>query len=164
MVLLTIMKNSVQFETKSEEDTVQLGEAIGRSLQGGSVIELVSDLGGGKTTITKGIAAGLGSSDLVSSPTFTVSNIYNGNRFIIHHYDFYRLDELGLMSNELRETLSDPRNISIIEWAGEAHNLLPEEILIRIVISPLANDENSRKITIETDNDDLLPLNTLKAA
>ncbi len=151
------MKKSLQLTTLSAEETMELGIRIGQSLKGGEVIELNSDLGGGKTTLTKGIVLGVGSSDLVSSPTFTISNIYSGGTCIVHHYDFYRLGELGLMSEELRETLSDPEAVSIIEWAGEAHKLLPEDKLIRIVIEPLADNENARLIRIAADNPALLP-------
>lgn len=115
-------------------------------------MELVSDLGGGKTTLTKGIVDGIGSSDLVSSPTFTVSNIYKADKVVIHHYDFYRLGELGLMSEELQETLDDPEAISIIEWAGEAHELLSKDRLIKIQIKPVAHDENYREIIIDSAN------------
>lgn len=141
--------------TKNAEETMQLGIQIGKNLKGGEIIELVSDLGGGKTTITKGIAEGLGSKDLVSSPTFTISNIYKGDKLVIHHYDFYRIGELGIMSEELQETINDPEAISIIEWAGEAHDLLPKERLIRVKITPKREDENMRSIVITCSDDAL---------
>lgn len=161
-MMVRAMKHTVQFMTKSAEETMRLGDRIAHMLKGGEVLELNSDLGGGKTTFTKGVAAGLGSADQVSSPTFTISNIYEGRNLTVHHYDFYRLGELGLMSEELLETMSDPQAISIIEWAGEAHALLPKDKLIRIVIEPLADDENARRLTIQTDNDALLSSEFMK--
>lgn len=144
------------FMTKNAEETMQLGIQIGKSLKGGEIIELVSDLGGGKTTITKGIAEGLGSKDLVSSPTFTISNIYRGDKLVIHHYDFYRIGELGIMSEELQETINDPEAVSIIEWAGEAHDLLPKERLVRVQLLPQREDENMRSIVITCNDEKLL--------
>jgi len=136
-------------KTQDPDQTEQLGVAIGGLLKGGEVIELVSDLGGGKTTLTKGFAKGIGSTDLVSSPTFTISNVYKGTKLTLHHYDFYRLGEMGLMSEELAETLEDPEVVSVIEWAEEAHDMLPTGRLIRIEVSLVAADENYRDIIIE---------------
>lgn len=147
-------------KTHSAKETEKLGQVIGRLLKGGEVIELSSDLGGGKTTLTKGIVSGMGSSDLVSSPTFTISNIYKAPHIEIHHYDFYRLGELGLMSDELQETLADPDSVSIIEWAGEAHDLLPKNRLIRIQFTPVKENAAHRTVTIELGSDvRLLPEN-----
>lgn len=115
---------------------------------GGEIIELTSDLGGGKTTLTRGIARGAGFDGLISSPTFTISNTYQAKVCIIHHYDFYRIGELGLMSEELSEALADNDVVSIIEWAGKAHDMLPKERLIRIELKPTKEDADSRIITI----------------
>lgn len=140
----------VCFETHSEFETQRLGERIGSTLMGGEIFELVSDVGGGKTTLTKAIVSGAGSTDLVHSPTFTVSNVYTANDLEIHHYDFYRIDQLGLMSEELEEVLENPKAVVIIEWAGEAHELLPDDRLIRIELKRTSESEESRKIELET--------------
>lgn len=143
----------VCIQTNSPQETAQLGEKLAGFLRGGEVLELVSDLGGGKTTFSQGIVKGLGSSDAVTSPTFTISNVYHGSTLDIHHYDFYRLGELGLMSEELQETLQDLKIVSIVEWAGEAHDILPPERLIRIEIRPTADNEQQREIIIEHDGE-----------
>lgn len=150
------MKCVLKVKTQDSDETVLFGERIGASLLGGEVLELSSDLGGGKTTLTKGIVKGLGSNDLVSSPTFTISNVYTGPKLTVHHYDFYRLSELGLMSQELQETMLEPHIVSIVEWAGDAHDLLPKDRLVSIQISPTADDENVRDLLIETDNESFM--------
>lgn len=121
----------------SPEETLTIGRRIGAGLVGGELIELRSDLGGGKTTLTRGIAEGLGSSDPVSSPSFTICNTYrckDGLR--ISHFDFYRLTEPGIVANELDEVLGDSRNITVIEWPGIVEGVLPEaHISIKITSS-----------------------------
>lgn len=111
------------------------------------MIELVSDLGGGKTTFVRGLADGIGSSDTVTSPTFTLSNVYQGQALTMHHFDFYRLAEPGIMREELAEVLTDPRAVTIIEWADIVHDVLPTE---RLTIHITATGEMSRHYEIHT--------------
>ena len=92
----------------SAEATELLGERLGKSLRGGEVIELVSDLGGGKTTFVRGLARGAGSHDKVASPTFTISKTYVTDGYEIHHFDFYRLNDAGIVADELAEVVGDP--------------------------------------------------------
>jgi tRNA threonylcarbamoyladenosine biosynthesis protein TsaE len=104
-----------------------LGEKIGRNLRGGEVIELSSDLGGGKTTLVKGIAKGLGSLDVVTSPSFMIEKVYNCRDGLkLHHFDFYRLNEGGLVAEELAEFTHDPKAIVVVEWGGVVEGTLPE--------------------------------------
>ena len=117
----------------SSEDTEHIGEQLGKKLKGGEVIELMSDLGGGKTTLVRGIAKGFGSTDKVASPTFTVNKEYVSGHKRIVHYDFYRLQDAGLLEFELAESLQDPDAVTIIEWADIVHDILPKDrITIRI--------------------------------
>ena len=139
------------FETTSAGESEALGRKIGKSLKGGEVIELVSDVGGGKTTITKGIVNAMGSEDMVHSPTFTVSNVYSAPELTIHHYDFYRLGEIGLMGEELQEVLDDNNNVVLVEWAGSAHDLFPVERLTRIELRRKSSGEDDRDIIISSD-------------
>lgn len=96
-----------------------------------AVFELIGDVGAGKTTFTRGLAEGLGVNEPVTSPSFTISKRY---RFLygknqegeLAHYDFYRLDDPGLMRDELAETLSIPNTVSVIEWGGDVESLLPD--------------------------------------
>lgn len=98
-------------------------------MRGGEVIELVSDLGGGKTTFVRGLARGMGSTDRVASPTFTISRLYETETLEMHHFDFYRLGEAGLIGEELAEVLHDPRVITVVEWAGIVQDVLPKKRL-----------------------------------
>lgn len=127
--------------SSSPEETMTIGTQIGKNLRGGEVIELISDLGGGKTTFTKGLTNGAGSEDKVHSPSFTIENEYSAKSLTIHHLDFYRLNDPGIMKDELLERLEDPRSVVVIEWAGIVEDLLPEE---RLVIRVKSTGENSR--------------------
>ncbi len=125
--------------------TEAYAEAMGKRLQGGEVIELSSDLGGGKTTFVRGLARGAGSADHVSSPTFTVSKIYAAGSLQIHHFDFYRLTEPGIIQGELEELLGESRNVIVIEWSGIVESTLPEE---RLTITFTVDSETSRRIKL----------------
>jgi tRNA threonylcarbamoyladenosine biosynthesis protein TsaE len=117
-------------------------------LKGGEVIELVSDLGGGKTTFVKGIAKGLGITEEVHSPSFTISNQHDGKKLTLYHFDFYRLQEPGIMKQELAEVITDNNAVTVIEWADIVEDILPANKL-RIVIS--VKSENSRDIKASYD-------------
>lgn len=131
--------------TETAEETEKIGRTLGKALRGGEVIELVSDLGGGKTTFTRGFVAGSGSDDLVSSPTFTISNSYDSGPLTINHFDFYRLPEAGLMEHELEDIIGEPDQVVIVEWSDVVAHVLPDE---RITISLQALADDQREITI----------------
>ena len=115
-------------------------------MRGGEVIELISDLGGGKTTFTRGLARGFGSSDKVASPTFTISKVYqDGKGREMHHFDFYRLPEAGLIAAELADVLGDPSVILVVEWAGIVQDVLPKE---RLTITLQKTPEDQRIIAL----------------
>src|SRR4051794_32756276 len=92
---------TLQIISESSEATYELGSKIGAGLRGGEVIELVSDMGGGKTTFVRGLARGVGYKGAVSSPSFTVRNEYKANKLTLYHYDFYRLSDPGILREEL---------------------------------------------------------------
>lgn len=124
------------------DDTLELGARIGRKLRGGEVIELVSDLGGGKTAFVRGLAKGLGSQDTVRSPSFTLSNQYQAGKLTLYHFDFYRLKEPGIMRDELAEVLEDPRAVVAVEWPEIVENILP---LDHLTVTIKATGENERR-------------------
>jgi hydrolase, P-loop family len=117
----------------------QLGEAIGQSLSGGEVLELVGDIGAGKTTLTKGIARALWINEPVQSPTFTISRVYDSPKGLrLAHYDFYRLGEAGIMGDEIREAMDD--DSVVVEWAGAVDDDLPKDRLV-IKITTISEEE-----------------------
>jgi tRNA threonylcarbamoyladenosine biosynthesis protein TsaE len=94
------------------------------------VLELISDLGGGKTTFVQGLARGLGYHGPVTSPTFTLSQVYRINpQLELHHYDLYRLGQSGVVGDELAEDLGDQAVITVIEWSGLVKTELPADRL-----------------------------------
>lgn len=127
---------------------MRLAEQLGRNLQGGEVLQLISDVGGGKTTFTKGLARGARSSDTVSSPTFMVSKVYNCPEFDIHHFDFYRLTDAGIVRQELAELLEGPAVVAVVEWGDSVADTLGEDV-VRIRFERTTAGENERLISIE---------------
>lgn len=145
------MSTEVRFQISSSkpEDTVNFGEQLGRKCKGGEVFLLTSDLGGGKTTFTKGLAKGLGSPAVVSSPTFTISQVYECRDGLeIHHFDFYRLHEGGMVALELADVIDNPKAVIVIEWGDVIDDVLPE-IKAEVNISKVAEDEDGRVLSVK---------------
>ena len=138
------MKN-FEREINSTEEMIEFGREIGSNLEGGSVLELIGDVGAGKTTFTKGLALGLGVLETVQSPTFTISRVYEGDNLTLSHYDFYRLNDYGIMKMELAEKLSNPQNITGVEWAGELADILPEKHL-KLIFESISEDKRLVKV------------------
>jgi tRNA threonylcarbamoyladenosine biosynthesis protein TsaE len=134
---------SWQTVSNSPEATETIGQKLGARLRGGEVIELVSDLGGGKTTFVRGVARGLGSQDTVASPTFTISRQYQAGELTLYHFDFYRLSEPGIVASELLEVIDDPKAIVIIEWGEIVENVLPVD---RLTIMFQSTGETIRRL------------------
>ena len=143
------MVNNMSWQTVTvgAADTERLGELMGKQIKAPELIELRSDLGGGKTTFVRGLARGLGSKDIVSSPSFTLKNIYKVGKLEIHHFDFYRLDEPGILSDQLSESLADEDIVTIVEWSDIVQDVLPEE-RVTVEFKPLANNTDERQITV----------------
>ncbi len=129
-----------------EDEMKAFGVRLGALFSGGEVVELIGDVGAGKTTLAKGIAQGLAVDEAVQSPSFTISRVYDGrDGLVLAHYDFYRLADAGIMAEELRETISDPQTVTIIEWGGVVEGVLPTDRLTVRIESPT---ENSRQLSI----------------
>ena len=136
----------VQLQTAAE--LTAFGEQIGRLLCGGEILELVGDVGAGKTTLTKGIARGLRIEDEVQSPTFNLSRNYDTPSGLrLAHYDFYRLHDAGIMKMELGEAVCDPKTITVLEWSEIVSGVLPSDVL-RITIQTQPDD--SRKLLLQS--------------
>lgn len=136
-----------QMTSESAEQTEQVAFILGQKLSGGEVIELVSDLGGGKTTFVRGLVRGLGSSDKVASPTFTISKVYAAGDLEVHHFDFYRLQEPGIIADELAEVVADPKVIVVVEWADAVQHVLPAH---RITITISQTPKGDRRFIFST--------------
>ena len=125
---------------------IDFGAQFGAKLKGGEVIELIGDVGAGKTTFTKGLAKGLAINEVVQSPSYTISRVYDG-RLELVHYDFYRLDDAGVMAIELAENLGDEDKVVVIEWAETVADILPaNKIQVRI------SSPNETERLLEIDN------------
>jgi tRNA threonylcarbamoyladenosine biosynthesis protein TsaE len=143
-------------EIQNEAAMKAFGARLGALLKGGEIIELVGDVGAGKTTLTKGIAEGLRVDDDVQSPSFTISRVYDArDNLFLAHYDFYRLHDAGIMEAELHETLHDPRTITIVEWADIVKGVLPES---RLSVSITPTSDEGREVTIQTTKPELKKL------
>ena len=129
-----------------ETEMKALGRAIGQALAGGEVIELIGDVGAGKTTLTKGLAEGLAITEPIQSPTFTISRVYDARDGLrLCHYDFYRLGEAGIMGDEISEIMQDGSTITVIEWAGAVNEVLPSD---RLIITITATTETERQLEV----------------
>jgi tRNA threonylcarbamoyladenosine biosynthesis protein TsaE len=135
-----------QAQTANADQTEDLAAMIGARLRGGEVIELSSDLGGGKTTFVRGLARGFGSHDRVASPSFTLSKVYKSGNKEMHHFDFYRLHDAGIMTHELAELLHDKSIVLVVEWAELVHDVLPAN---RLTIKFEQAGDDGRRLSFE---------------
>ena len=127
----------------SESEMLEFGKNYAAKLEIPAVIELVGDVGAGKTTFVRGLAQGLGIEEPLSSPSFTISRFYQGKKATLTHYDFYRLEDPGLMAEDLAESITDENNVTVIEWGQSIADILPPE---HKVIEIKYIDENTREL------------------
>lgn len=107
------------FRTGSRDETIALGERLGRALRAGDVLVLTGDLGAGKTQLTKGIAAGMGVKDDVTSPTFTIEMVYQGAEMPLYHFDLYRLDDPDQLEDTGIFDVLGTDGVCSIEWGEQ---------------------------------------------
>jgi tRNA threonylcarbamoyladenosine biosynthesis protein TsaE len=145
---MVYMNTVVTWQTtcKSLEDTLQLGQKLGEYCKGGECFELIADLGGGKTAFVRGLASGIGTDDDVSSPSFTINNTYEGPGLVLEHFDFYRLDDAGIVAAELTEDLSLPNVVVAVEWGDIVHEVLPQAHITARIIT---QEDESRVFSFE---------------
>lgn len=113
-------------ETNCEKETRDLGIRIGQEAEPGQVYTLVGDLGVGKTVFTQGLAEGLGITEPVSSPTFTIVQVYEDGRIPFYHFDVYRIGDVEEMDEIGYEDYVYGNGVSLIEWANLIEEILPE--------------------------------------
>lgn len=137
------------FVCKTPQDTFDLGEKIGESLKGGEMILLRGGLGAGKTLLTKGILYALDFDvDEVTSPSFTLVNLYKTDKFDVFHIDLWRIDENSDAAKAvgLDEIIEDEKAVTIIEWAERLRNFLYPESVLQITIE--GDGDEPRKISV----------------
>jgi len=118
---------------RDESDTKAFGKELAEKLKPGDVVALTGDLGAGKTTLTKYIAEGLGITEVVTSPTFTIVQEYTGGRLPLYHFDVYRIDDPEEMDELGYEEYFFGSGVCVVEWADRIPELIPENgIWIRI--------------------------------
>jgi len=132
-----------------------LAQALAANVHGGETIELSSDLGGGKTTFTRFFGQALGAKDDISSPSFTVQNIYRLDEGELHHFDFYRLDDAGIVAGSLEESIYESDILTVIEWANIVEGVLPVDTL-RIAIRSNGGESRLYEFTATPENSYLL--------
>ena len=118
---------------KNEEETKKFGEKLCEKLTAGSIVALTGDLGTGKTTLTKAIAAGLGVTDVITSPTFNIVKQYDSGRLPRYHFDVYRIGDVDEMYEIGYEEYFFGDGVCVIEWADLIEEIIPDDA-VRIEI------------------------------
>ena len=139
----------VIIETENPEETFALGQKIGRAATPGQVYTLTGDLGVGKTVFTQGIAEGLGITEPVNSPTFTIVQVYEEGRLPFYHFDVYRIGDIEEMEEIGYDDYFFGEGICLIEWAELIEEILPENRISITIEKDLSRGFDYRRITIE---------------
>ena len=134
-------------ESFSEEETFLLGEELGKAAKPGGVYTLNGDLGVGKTVFTKGFAKGLGITEHVNSPTFTIVQIYESGRMPFYHFDVYRIGDVEEMDEIGYEDYVYGNGVSLIEWANLIEEILPPHYTQITIEKDLEKGFDYRRIT-----------------
>ena len=135
----------MEFITNSPAETEAVGEALGKRLQPGTVLAYRGDLGAGKTAFTRGLARGLGATEQVTSPTYTIVNEYLGGRLPLFHFDMYRLSSSDDLFDIGWEDYLDRNGICAVEWSENVADALENALVVRIE----KTGDESRRITVE---------------
>ncbi len=135
-------------ETNNERETYEAGFSLGETAARGEVFALTGDLGVGKTVFTKGLAAGLGIEEPVSSPTFTIVQVYEGGRLPFYHFDVYRIGDAEEMEEVGYEDYIYGGGVSLIEWADLIADILPKHHTKVRIEKNLENGFDYRRIEI----------------
>ena len=138
-----------RIETNSAEETYALGRQIGAQASAGEVYTLTGDLGVGKTVFTQGVAKGLGIEEVVSSPTFTILQVYEEGRLPFAHFDVYRIGDVEEMEEIGYEDYFYGNGVCLIEWADLIEEILPEHYWKITIRKDLDRGTDFRLITVE---------------
>lgn len=144
------LKNSMKiYETNSAEETFALGKKLGEAAKPGQVFTLIGDLGVGKTVFTQGVAKGLEITEPISSPTFTIVQVYEEGRLPFYHFDVYRIGDVEEMEEIGYEDYFYGDGICFIEWANLIEEILPQNYTQITIEKDLEKGFDYRKITFE---------------
>lgn len=136
-------------ETRSPQETFALGRWLGKAARPGQIYTLVGDLGVGKTVFTQGVAAGLGISEPISSPTFTIIQEYESGRLPFYHFDVYRIGDVEEMEEIGYDDYFFGKGICLIEWANLIEELLPPDLISVRIEKDLEQGFDYRRIVID---------------
>ncbi len=136
-------------ETFSPEETFELGRQTGQEAKPGTVFTLLGELGAGKTVFTQGLAVGLGITEPVNSPTFTIVQVYEGGRCPFYHFDVYRIGDISEMDEIGYEDCFYGDGVCLIEWANLIEELLPEHYTQITISRDLEKGFDYRRIELE---------------
>lgn len=136
-------------ETNSAVETFELGKKIGQRARPGQIYTLVGNLGVGKTVFTQGVAKGLEITEPISSPTFTIIQVYEEGRMPFYHFDVYRIGDIEEMEEIGYDDYFFGEGICLIEWANLIEEILPKDIIAVTIEKDLDKGFDYRKITIE---------------
>ena len=135
-------------ETFSAEETLELGKKIGSQAKPGEIYTLNGDLGVGKTVFAQGLAQGLGITEPISSPTFTIVQIYEKGRMPLYHFDVYRIGDVEELEEIGYEDCFYGKGVCLIEWAELIGEIIPEEAIPVRIEKNLEKGFDYRKITV----------------
>lgn len=141
-------RSDMIIESRSAEETFALGKKIGEQARPGEVYTLVGDLGVGKTVFTQGLAEGLGITEPISSPTFTIVQVYEEGRLPFYHFDVYRIGDVEEMDEIGYEDYVYGEGVSLIEWANLIEEILPEHFTEIKIEKNLEKGFDYRRISI----------------
>ena len=137
------------FETYSEKETFALGEQLGKAATPGQVFTLIGNLGVGKTVFTQGVAKGLSIDEPISSPTFTIVQVYEDGRIPFYHFDVYRIGDVEEMDEIGYEDYFYGDGICFIEWANLIEEILPDKYVQITIEKDLEKGFEYRKVTMQ---------------
>lgn len=139
----------MKIETYSEKETFEAGKKLGEQAKPGQVYALLGDLGVGKTILTKGFAQGLGINEPVSSPTFTIVQVYEDGRMPFYHFDVYRIGDIEEMDEIGYEDCFFGEGVSLVEWANLIEDIMPENTVWITIEKDLEKGFDFRRIEVE---------------
>ena len=137
-----------RYESFTERETFNYGRSLARYAKPEKIFTLSGELGAGKTTFSKGFALGVGVEEEITSPTFSILNIYEGGKLPLYHFDLYRIDQDGFIDMGLEDYFYDGKGVSLVEWYTNAEEVMPESRIDITISRDLTKGESYRIIEV----------------